>query len=366
MKTLPPGSTIGIFGSGQLGRMLAMAAARLGLKVHIYSDVSGPACEVAATVTIAPYENRTALRKFAQSVDIVTYEFENVPLEAATFAAELVPSSPTPKALEVAQDRLVEKTFISQLGIAVAPFAAVSKTEDFAPAIAATGLPARLKTRRLGYDGKGQVRIATKADLAKAFDELKGAPAILEGHIEFTTEISVLALRDCMGAFACYDVAENNHKNGILDTSTVPANVSQDVVADAQSIARRIGEALDYVGLLAVELFVVLEDNRHRLVVNEIAPRVHNSGHWTLDACQCCQFENHIRAVAGWPLGAASRHSNARMINLIGHDIDEWQAYAATPAASLHHYGKGDVRAGRKMGHVTQLSPLRPRNTRKT
>lgn len=356
MTALPPGSTIGILGGGQLGRMLSLAAAQLGLKCHIYSDVPGGACDVAAASTIGPFEDTARIRAFAEGVDVVTYEFENVPLEAAAAAEAVAPVRPGPKALAVAQDRLEEKTFISGLGIPVAPFAAVDGEASFAAAVRAIGEAGILKTRRLGYDGKGQVRIKSAAELAPAFDALKGAPSVLEGLVPFAYEVSVLVVRALSGETRFYDIPLNTHKNGILDTSTVPSPLPAADARRAQEIAGAIAEALGYVGVLGVEMFYV-PDARERLVVNEIAPRVHNSGHWTMDACIVSQFENHMRAVAGWPLGPTDRHSDVSMTNLIGADVDQWPALAAEPNAALHLYGKPEARPGRKMGHVNRLRP---------
>ena len=356
MTALPPGSTIGILGGGQLGRMLSLAAAQLGLKCHIYSDVPGGACDVAAASTIGPFEDTARIRAFAEGVDVVTYEFENVPLEAAAAAEAVAPVRPGPKALAVAQDRLEEKTFISGLGIPVAPFAAVDGEASFAAAVRAIGEAGILKTRRLGYDGKGQVRIKSAAELAPAFDALKGAPSVLEGLVPFAYEVSVLVVRALSGETRFYDIPLNTHKNGILDTSTVPSPLPAADARRAQEIAGAIAEALGYVGVLGVEMFYV-PGARERLVVNEIAPRVHNSGHWTMDACLVSQFENHMRAVAGWPLGPTDRHSDVSMTNLIGADVDQWPVLAAEPNAALHLYGKPEARPGRKMGHVNRLRP---------
>ena len=358
MIALPPGATIGILGGGQLGRMLAMAAARLGLKCAIYCDASGPAFDVAATSIIGGYDDLDAVRQFAKTVDVVTYEFENVPCALAEAAAEIRPVRPGVKALEVAQDRLNEKQFIAQLGLPVAPFAAVDDETTLAEAAKKLGLPAILKTRRLGYDGKGQVRLKRTSDLQDACSAISNAPAILEGKVEFLLEVSVLLVRGIDGDIRVYDVPQNTHANGILDTSTVPAPISQKARVRAADIATQIAEALDYVGVLAVELFFLGEDATEPLIVNEIAPRVHNSGHWTIDACVVNQFENHIRAVAGWPLGDPQRHSDAVMTNLIGADVNEWKNMAAEPNAGLHLYGKNARRPGRKMGHVNRL--IRP------
>ncbi|MGE0024181.1 MAG: 5-(carboxyamino)imidazole ribonucleotide synthase, partial [Hyphomicrobium sp.] len=294
MSALPPGSTIGILGGGQLGRMLSLAAARLGLKCHVYSDVPGGAADVAAASTVAPYENTNAVRAFAGSVDVVTYEFENVPLAAAAAAGEAAPIRPGPKALAVAQDRLKEKSFVSALGIPVAPFAAVDDDASRDAALLAIGESGILKTRRFGYDGKGQVRIRNAAELAPAFETLRRAPSVLEGLVPFAYEVSVLVVRSLAGEIRTYDIPLNTHKDGILDTSTVPSPLPPAHAARASDIAGAIATALDYVGVLGVEMFY-LPDAPEPLVVNEIAPRVHNSGHWTMDACLTSQFENHIR-----------------------------------------------------------------------
>ncbi|MDX2257727.1 MAG: 5-(carboxyamino)imidazole ribonucleotide synthase [Hyphomicrobiaceae bacterium] len=355
---LPPGSTIGILGGGQLGRMLALAAARLGLRVHVYSDTTGPACDVAAATTIAPFEDLGAVRAFAEVVDVVTYEFENVPLGAAAAAGSACPVRPGPRALEVAQDRLVEKRFISGIGLDVAPFAAVDSLGDLEAGLATLGTPAILKTTRYGYDGKGQVRITSGVDPGWAREAIGAAPAVLEGFVPFASEASILVARGIDGALAYYDTPRNEHRDGILATSTVPGGLDPATEAAARDIGRAIAEALDYVGLLAVELFVVpVPGRRPRLVVNEIAPRVHNSGHWTLDACLVDQFENHVRAVAGWPLGATTRHSDVVMTNLIGAEVLAWAGLAAEDATGLHLYGKRDPRPKRKVGHVNRLYP---------
>ena len=354
---LAPGSMIGIFGGGQLGRMLALAAPQLGLKCHIYCpDPDSPAFDVAATRTIAAYDDEGALDRFVRSVDVVTYEFENIDLAAVERLAKSVPARPGVRALAVAQDRLAEKMFLQDAGIAVAPFAVVDCLADLEKAVAAIGRPALLKTRRYGYDGKGQAPITKDTDLAGALEQLGGAPSIVEGFIDFTREVSVIAVRGGDGATACYDVAENVHREHILHTSTVPAAISPETAADARRIAEQIMTALDYIGVLGVEFFVTQVDGRENLLVNEIAPRVHNSGHWTQDACAVSQFENHIRAVAGWPLGPTCRHRDAVMTNLIGAAADNWDELAADPSARLHLYGKRETRPGRKMGHVNRLS----------
>jgi len=355
---LPPGSTVGILGSGQLGRMLAMAAARLGLKTHIYCEHSGPACDVATRTSRGAFDDPTALAAFAAAVDVVTYEFENVAVETAHHLERRVPVRPSALALQVAQDRLSEKQFIAGLSIPVAPFRAVGGVEDISAALAAFAGPCILKTRRLGYDGKGQVSVAPGEDAAAAWRRIGVGQAVMEKRIAFAFEISALVVRDLAGELAFYDCPHNVHAQGILRRSIVPARLPPDDLAQARRIAAGIAEALGYVGVLAVEMFYLGGSVApgERLVVNEIAPRVHNSGHWTIDACAVSQFENHIRAVAGWPLGPAERHSDAEMTNIIGKEALAWHRLAADPAAVLHLYGKREAREGRKMGHVTRLS----------
>ncbi len=336
--------------------MLVMAAARLGLRCHIYSDVAGPAFDVAARSTVGAFEDVAAIERFAGSVDVVTYEFENVPLAAARAAETHVPVRPGPKALAVAQDRLEEKRFVAALGIPVAPFAAIDDEGDLARAADAVGSDAILKTRRLGYDGKGQARVSSAAGLRAAFGEIGRAPAILEGFVPFAYEVSVLAVRALSGEIRFYDSPINTHRGGILATSAVPSPLPPADADQARAIARRIADALDYVGVLAVEMFYT-GDETAPLIVNELAPRVHNSGHWTIEACAVSQFENHIRAVAGWPLGSTERHSDAVMENLIGAEADGWASLAADASLALHLYGKPEARPGRKMGHWTRLAP---------
>ncbi len=358
---LPPGSTIGILGSGQLARMLSTAASRLGLKTHIYADGPGSASDVASATTIAPYNDYAALDAFARAVDVVTYEFENVPDATAAELAKYATVRPGPRALAVSQDRVAEKTFIRDIGLGVAPFHAIDKADEIAPAVASLGGACILKTRRLGYDGKGQVSLADDdaAAAAKAFKDLRGAPAVLEKRLAFAQELSVICVRAADGTVRHYDIPQNTHGGGILRRSVVPAPLDPGVADRAYDMATRIANALDYVGVLAVELFDLGPNvpAAERLLVNEIAPRVHNSGHWTIDACQVSQFENHIRAVADWPLGDAERHSDAEMCNLIGDEVNAWRDLAADPDVALHIYGKGEVRDGRKMGHWTRLYP---------
>jgi 5-(carboxyamino)imidazole ribonucleotide synthase len=356
---LPPGSTIGILGCGQLGRMLTLAAARLGLRSHVFCDTSGPAFDVATGTTKAAFDDAAALAAFARAVDVVTYEFENVPLEAARALARSVPVRPSPKTLEVAQDRLVEKEFIAQLSIPVAPFVAVDAPDGLRAAFRRLGGSAAiLKTRRLGYDGKGQASIDAGGDFAAAWAAVGAAPSVLERRVAFHGELSALIVRGLDGRTACYDCPANFHEDGILRRSVVPSGLTEADLAQAREIAGRIAHALDYVGVLAVEMFHMGPDAPTRLLVNEMAPRVHNSGHWTIDACAVSQFENHIRAVAGWPLGSTARHSDAEMVNLIGREADAWRELAAEPGACLHLYGKHQARPGRKMGHITRLGAL--------
>lgn len=358
LAALPPGSTVGILGGGQLGRMLAQAAAELGLRVHIYApEETSPAAEVAANSTRGDYEDGEKLRAFAESVDIVTYEFENVPGETARILSEHTIVRPNARSLAVSQDRLEEKNFLKSLGIETAPFAAVDTLADLEAALTTLGLPAILKTRRFGYDGKGQVKIERAQEAKAAFEAIKGAPAILEGFVPFEKEVSVIAGRAPNGDFAAYDVGENVHRHHILHTTTVPAALSHDLAAAARDMTQKLMDGLDYVGVIGVEFFVVTDQSRGtRLCVNEFAPRVHNSGHWTMDACSVSQFEQHIRAICGWPLGTAERHSDAVMLNLIGTEIETWATHAATENCSLHLYGKHEPRPGRKMGHITTVS----------
>ncbi len=360
---LPPGSTIGILGSGQLGRMLAMAAARLGLKTHIYCADSGPAFDVATRTTKAAFADLAALSAFAGRVDTVTFEFENVAVATAHRLARHVPVRPSAKALEVAQDRLTEKEFIAGLGIPVAPFRAVDGPAGLGAALASLAGPAILKSRRLGYDGKGQAGVAPGDDAATAWAAVGGVVAVLEKRIPFALELSALVVRGVAGEVAFYDCPRNTHEDGILRRSVVPSGLPAADLARARDIAGTIASALDYVGVLAVEMFYLGPGAppAERLMVNEIAPRVHNSGHWTIEACSISQFENHVRAVAGWPLGSTERHSDAEMVNLIGREALDWQRLAAEPGASLHLYGKREARPGRKMGHVTRLLGNAPR-----
>ncbi|PWR22282.1 5-(carboxyamino)imidazole ribonucleotide synthase [Zavarzinia compransoris] len=351
---LPPGSTLGILGGGQLGRMIALAAANLGYRSHIYGpDADPPAGQVAAAATIAAYDDEAALAAFAAAVDAVTYEFENVPAATVEFLAARKPVRPGAKALAVAQDRVAEKTFANGRGAATAPFRAVDSRADLDAAVAALGLPAVLKTRRLGYDGKGQAMIRTAADLDAAFAAMKGQPAILEGFVDFTAEISVVAARGVAGDVAVFDPVENRHRHHILDVTIAPAPALPAATAlRAQTIAHDFLIALDYVGVLAIEFFVTADG---ALLVNEMAPRVHNSGHWTIEGAETSQFEQAARAALGLPLGCPLRRGRAVMLNLIGDDAHAHGRLLLAEGAHLHLYGKAEARPGRKMGHVTRV-----------
>jgi 5-(carboxyamino)imidazole ribonucleotide synthase len=354
MTPLPAGSTIGILGGGQLGRMLSVAASRLGYLCHVYDPgAAPPAGHVAHRVTTAPWEDTQALEAFAASVDVITYEFENIPAASLDTLERLRPVHPGRRALETAQDRLTEKDFLTGLGLTTAPYADIPDLAALEDALARLGRPAILKTRRLGYDGKGQVMLRAGDDAAAALDAVAGAPAILEGFVDFSMEISVIAARGQDGAVACFDPGQNVHEGGILRTTRVPAAIRAPLRSDAVLLAGRILNALEYVGVMGVELFVTPAG----LVVNEIAPRVHNSGHWTQSGCAVDQFEQHIRAVAGWPLGNGERHADVNMQNLIGDDIAQIPALAAMPGAQIHLYGKAEARDGRKMGHVNHTAP---------
>lgn len=350
-------ATIGILGGGQLGRMLALAAARLGYKCHVLCpDPHSPAFDVVRRVTEADYTDMAALDRFANDVDVVTYEFENVPAETATFLSARKPVLPDPRVLATTQDRLIEKQFVTSLGIATAKFAPVDSAAGLSAALKTIGRPAVLKTRRFGYDGKGQamIRDGESADL---FNELGGQAQILEAFVPFEREISVVAARAASGQVESFEVTENTHENHILRTSRVPAAVSRAVEAEARRIAERIAEAFGYVGVLAVEMFVVKEGTGHAVLVNEIAPRVHNSGHWTIDGASVSQFEQHIRAVAGLPLGKPIRRGRIEMMNLLGDEADDVTKWLELPGAAVHLYGKTAARPGRKMGHVTRVLP---------
>ena len=354
---LKPGDTIGILGGGQLGRMLAMAAARLGLRCQVFSpDPDSPAFDVVQNATCAEYADVEALELFANDVDIITYEFENVPAATAMILAAQRPVLPEYKTLETTQDRLVEKDFVKRLGIGTADYAEVSSAAALRAAISKIGLPAVIKTRRFGYDGKGQAIIRDGDDPDHVWEDLATISAILEAFIPFEREISVIVARSAAGEVECFDVTENEHRDHILKISRAPADISDALAEQARGIAEKIAGALDYVGVLAVEMFVVKDKDGPTLLVNEIAPRVHNSGHWTLDGASISQFEQHIRAIAGWPLGKPVRHGSVTMTNLIGDDINGYEQWLTVPGATVHLYGKGPPRPGRKMGHVTEVA----------
>jgi 5-(carboxyamino)imidazole ribonucleotide synthase len=348
---LKAGETVGILGGGQLGRMLAQAAKRLNLKTHIYSDErDAPAFQVADASSYGGYDDQRALDAFASACAVVTFEFENVPSATAQLLSRQVPVAPSPRALEIAQDRLLEKAFVASLGIPTAPFREVKDEANAREAFRALGAPAILKTARLGYDGKGQALVRSEDETIRAFLQFGAAPAILEDFVDFSYEVSVVAARGRDGAFAAFDPPKNEHENHILRRSTVPSPLGDDSIAEAIRIARKIADKLDYVGVLGVEFFVGRDE---KLAVNEIAPRVHNSGHWTIEACATSQFEQHLRAVAGWPLGDPARRSDAVMENIIGAEIETW-LNKNDKTEGLHLYGKGEPREGRKMGHITR------------
>ena len=351
---LPPNATIGLVGGGQLGRMSALAAARLGYRCHILTrEADSPASQVAAAATISDYHEPGPLREFAASVDVISFEFENVSAEGLDLLESLKPVRPSPRILRTSQDRVVEKSFLNDAGVPTAPWLPVSSLDELRAAAERIGLPAVLKTTRLGYDGKGQALLRQAGDLAAAFRTLSPKPLILEGFVDFAQEISVVAARGADGSYAAFDTVENRHRNHILDVTLAPARIPEAVDRQAQAIARRVADALDLIGLLAVEMFV---DSQGRVLANEIAPRPHNSGHWTIDACPASQFELHIRAIAGLPLPPAVRHSDAVMKNLVGpEETALWPAILATPGLIPHLYGKAEARPGRKMGHLTAL-----------
>ncbi|MEM6653182.1 MAG: 5-(carboxyamino)imidazole ribonucleotide synthase [Pseudomonadota bacterium] len=352
MTALHPGAMIGILGGGQLGRMLANAAARLGFDVSIYCpEADSPAARVAAHATIGAYEDHASLIGWAKKCDVITYEFENVPVEAATGLIEAgCIVRPGAKALEVSQDRHTEKSFLKACGIETAAFAAVQDPSEIGDRIAEFGGQGILKTRRDGYDGKGQARLAAGDDFGAALKALQHAPCILEALVPFRLEISVIIARHADGATVCYDVPRNEHTNGILRRSVVPSRLADEIEARACDAANRLVEALDYIGVLALEFFV-LEDGR--LLANEFAPRVHNSGHWTPEACATGQFEQHIRAVAGWPLGPVTRYQDIEMLNLLGDEAYVAARQHADPSG-LTLYGKRESKPGRKMGHLVK------------
>ncbi len=357
MPALPPNATIGIIGGGQLGRMSAMAAARLGYRCHILTpEPDSPAAQVSAACTLGEYEDPAALRRFAEAADVITFEFENVSAAGLELLASLRPVHPSPAVLRISQDRVLEKSFLADAGVPTAPWRAVEALPDLQAAVEALGLPAVLKTTRLGYDGKGQAVLRAREDIEPAWAALDPKPLVLEGFIGYACEISVIVARGADGAGTVFDAMENRHRDGILDLTLAPARVAPGTAAEAQRVAWRVADTLDLVGLLAVEMFV---DPSGRVLVNEIAPRPHNSGHWTIDACPASQFELHVRAVAGLPLPPGRRHADAVMKNLVGpEETALWPQIVATPGLIPHLYGKAEARPGRKMGHATRLFPL--------
>ena len=354
---LPPNATIGIVGGGQLGRMSAMAAARLGYRSHILTpEEDSPASQVSARSFVGEYEDAALLRAFALSVDVITFEFENVSAEGLELLASLRPVRPSPNVLRISQDRVVEKAFLNDAGIATATWLEIKSRAALHAAVARVGLPGVLKTTRGGYDGKGQAVLRSVGELNTTWEELEPKPLILEGLVAFEREISVIVARGLDGAAVAFDPVENRHRDGILDMTVAPAPIPAATAGKAIGIALQVAEALALVGVLAVEMFVTADG---AVMVNEIAPRPHNSGHWTIDACPASQFELHIRAVAGLPLPPAVRHSNAVMKNLVGPDeMAQWSTILATPGLVPHLYGKAEARPGRKMGHVTKLLPM--------
>lgn len=352
---LAPGATIGILGGGQLGRMTALAAARLGFRSHVFAtEADSPGSQVTPLVTIGRLDDEAALRRFAETVDVVTYETENIPLETVAAILPVRPVMPGAEVLRVTQDRLLEKDFVRSVGVATAPYQAIGGVEELRAALDALDGRAILKSVRMGYDGKGQVAVDRHSDAVAAWRQMGGAQGILEGYVDFRCEVSVIVARGLDGAVAAYPVVENHHAHHILDRTIAPARVAPAVAAAAEAAALGIATALDVRGLLAVEMFVTHDD---RVLVNELAPRPHNSGHWTMDACYTDQFEQLVRAITGLPLGSTDRHSDAEMRNLIGPEVESWASWLEQPRTKLHLYGKKDAPAGRKMGHVTTLKP---------
>lgn len=356
---LPPGSVIGILGGGQLGRMAASAAAELGYHCHIFCpEENSPAAEVSRYNTVAAYDDEAALANFAEHVDVVTYEFENVPSKTAAFLIDRVPVNPGPNVLHICQNRLREKDFCHSINVPTTRYAEVNSPDSLERRVRDMGRPCILKTSEMGYDGKGQAFIGPESDLADIWKSVAGerkeADCILEAVVDFRMEVSVIVARSIQGACQTYIPVENQHKNHILHQTIVPARVSQKVVDRAEVLARHMAEEMQLVGMLAIEMFVTTDDD---VLVNEMAPRPHNSGHWTMDACVTSQFEQFIRAVTGQSLGSVYRHSDAVMTNLLGDDVDDWREILADPAAKLHLYGKAEAKPGRKMGHVTRVIP---------
>lgn len=358
MTSLTPGQTIGILGAGQLGRMLAVAAAQLGFQVKTFApEKNPPAAQVANSHISASFTNTQALQEFARSCDVMTYEFENIPVSALTAIEDILPIRPGPRCLAIAQDRLLEKDFLTSVGVTCAPYKAVNTLEELKEAVASLGLPAVLKTRRFGYDGKGQTFIRENGEIAEAWDALGNAPGglILEGFVGFDKEVSVIVSRTPSGDAKAYGPVWNEHSNHILHLSHIPAGISPESADSALSRAMNVAEALDSIGTICVEFFVLPSGE---IIANEIAPRVHNSGHWTIEGAVTSQFENHIRGIAGLPLGLTDPIGLVRMQNLIGNEIDALPQLLADKGAQVHHYGKPEARVGRKMGHVTWVTPI--------
>lgn len=356
MTPLPPNATIGLVGGGQLGRMSALAAARLGYRCHILTrEDDSPASQVSAATTISDYSDPVSLSRFAEAVDVISFEFENVSAEGLDLLASIKPVRPSPAVLRISQDRIAEKSFLNRAGVRTTDWASVESADELREAAERLGFPGVVKTTRYGYDGKGQARLHGLDQVQDAFDTLSPKPLIYERLVDFACEVSVIVARGANEETRCFDVTENRHRNGILDLSLAPARVSAEIAAEALRIARRVAEALDLVGVLAVEMFV---DRDGRVLANEIAPRPHNSGHWTIDGCPASQFDLHIRAVAGLPLASVERHSDAVMKNLVGPEgMALWAEALRQPDLIPHLYGKAEARPGRKMGHVTRLFP---------
>lgn len=352
---LPPGSVIGIMGGGQLGRMIALAAARLGYRCSVFCETaSDPAAQFCDRVVPAPYDDIAALERFVGGVDVITFEFENIPRESADWLTRHSLVRPSARVLEIAQDRSLEKSFLNDNGIQTAPWAEIADAASLDAAADAIGERAVFKTARFGYDGKGQAMVHSREELADAWDKVGKVRAVLEGFIDFACEVSVIVARGPDGRMACFDAVENRHANHILDVTIAPARIPNETADKARATGEAVAKALDLVGLVAVEMFVTRDGG---ILVNEIAPRPHNSGHWTIDACVTSQFEQMVRAVCGLPLGSPARHSNAIMRNLIGDDANGWLHHLEAPETKLHLYGKAEARAGRKMGHMTRLYP---------
>ncbi|HTH96835.1 MAG TPA: 5-(carboxyamino)imidazole ribonucleotide synthase [Stellaceae bacterium] len=359
---LAPGSTIGILGGGQLGRMTALAAARLGYRSHIYTtENDSPGVQVTSTYTVASLDDEKALAAFAKKVDVVTYETENIPLKTVEIIDKTVPARPGAHVLEITQDRLREKDYLRSIDVDTAPYREITGPEALARALhdmrqQDASQRAILKTVRMGYDGKGQVTVRSDSDPTATWAHMNGSLGILEGFVDFRCEISVIVARGLNGGIATYAPVENQHANHILDTTIAPARIPPETAMRAEAIARHIAEKLDVIGLLAVEMFVTQDE---QILVNELAPRPHNSGHWTMDACYTSQFEQLVRAICGLPLGSAEAHSDAVMRNLIGPDVARWADWVTEPMTKLHLYGKHEAPVGRKMGHATRLIPKR-------